>query len=218
MNHPIDDDNTPSTARIASPRRRRLIKLGASSVPVALTLASRPAMAWHCSSTSAWGSAVVGVGGASAVARQQSHTTSDEGWSIAQWAVKTNPGYCAGWTTCGTQKYGKTGSNAGMYALGTLKCTDLYSSGVGGATTGLVCDYLSGKSTSDFGACLLVAKLNMYYGSSGVASCLTTKGDQTSALLVLNQMATGSYTPSVGAKAWNSSDIMNYLVQNWMVQ
>ena len=36
--------------------RRRLLKTGVSVAPIVLTLASRPVLAWHCKSTSAWGS------------------------------------------------------------------------------------------------------------------------------------------------------------------
>ena len=60
---------TPATAAgtVVSQRRRRFIQAGV--VPVGLTLASRPAMAWHCNTTSAWGSAILRNGGASVQAR-----------------------------------------------------------------------------------------------------------------------------------------------------
>ncbi|MDE2298344.1 MAG: hypothetical protein KGK18_09270, partial [Burkholderiales bacterium] len=51
------DEAAPSIADTSFARRRRLLKLGATSVPVTLTLTSRPVLAWHCNTTSAWGSA-----------------------------------------------------------------------------------------------------------------------------------------------------------------
>jgi hypothetical protein len=53
-------------------KRRRLLKVGATGASVALTLTSRPARAWHCNSTSAWGSAQLAPT-TSTTARNTSH-------------------------------------------------------------------------------------------------------------------------------------------------
>ena len=78
----------PEAARpAASVSRRRLIKLGTAAVPVVATLASRPALAWHCQSPSAWGSEIINPN--TSLKNNLSHKTYiDETWTIVNW--KTN--------------------------------------------------------------------------------------------------------------------------------
>ncbi|MGI4848223.1 MAG: hypothetical protein ACRYGK_08815 [Janthinobacterium lividum] len=71
-------------------KRRRFIKGGAAAVPVALTLTSQPVMAWHCNSTSAWGSGQLQNNTGSVAARNELNRSGDECFFINQW--KTNNG------------------------------------------------------------------------------------------------------------------------------
>ncbi|TXD99553.1 hypothetical protein FUT87_02335 [Mitsuaria sp. TWR114] len=94
---------TPATAAgtVVSQRRRRFIQAGV--VPVGLTLASRPAMAWHCNTTSAWGSAILRNGGASVQARADAAVINNtECWYIANWKDNTGRPWCAAATPPGT--------------------------------------------------------------------------------------------------------------------
>ena len=49
------ENATPLKPDLAS-ARRRMLKRGIAVSPVVLTLVSRPVLAWHCKSPSAWGS------------------------------------------------------------------------------------------------------------------------------------------------------------------
>ena len=187
-------------------KRRRLFKLGASTATVALTLTSRPARAWHCNSTSAWGSAQLAPT-TSTNARTGGHQIDDECWSITEWCNNSShPGLGQPWPklncnnntqiiayTCGTlyQPYG------GMPT--TLKTTDK------------VMDKL--KNGSQFEKYMLCARLNSKFVTS-VRTCLTTNlNDQ------LPLMASGSYSPpNLPHVTWNQAEIIQYLSSNWMVQ
>ena len=75
-----------STGSISSPSRRRLIRIGASSVPVLATLTSRSALAaGNCISTSAWGSDQIS-GSASQTARHNANSAMvTTGFTITAW-------------------------------------------------------------------------------------------------------------------------------------
>ena len=130
-----EPDNTPSVdssvaaaqgnnAGLAADglKRRRLFKLGASTATVALTLTSRPARAWHCNSTSAWGSAQLAPT-TSTTARTGSHEIDDECWSITEWCNNTSHGSLGQpWHSLGCTST----SQINNYTVGTL-----YPRGVG---------------------------------------------------------------------------------------
>src|SRR3990167_1740944 len=70
---------------VASPSRRRIIRLGASAVPVLATLTSQSALAGQCISTSAWGSDQIS-GSASQAARHAGQGVAvTTGWTITAW-------------------------------------------------------------------------------------------------------------------------------------
>lgn len=82
---------------VASPSRRRLIRLGTAAVPVAATLASRPALAWHCRTFSAWGSIdLAKATGGTSLATRDDHLQNrpDECWYISDW-VNNTQGSCS---------------------------------------------------------------------------------------------------------------------------
>ena len=85
--------------------RRRLIKLGGVAAPVALTLTSRPVMAaWHCNTTSAWGSAQINPN-QSTTARNANNQLVDETWTIANWKDNTTrAGLGMPWTSLGNAR------------------------------------------------------------------------------------------------------------------
>ncbi len=187
-------------------KRRRLFKLGATGASVALTLTSRPARAWHCNTTSAWGSAQLAPT-ASTTARQTSHEITDECWSISEWCNNTAHGSLGQpWPHLGCT----TTTQINNYTVGTLYQP------YGGIPSGLsgsnkLMDKL--KNGTQFQKYMLCARLNAKFVSA-VQTCLRNNlTDQ------LPLMASGTYSPpNLPGVVWNQTDIMNYLTNNWMVQ
>src|ERR1700758_2531430 len=85
------DPGIPAGLAADGLKRRRLLKAGATGASVALTLTSRPARAWTCNSTSAWGSAQLAPT-TSTTARNALHGLSDDCWSITEWVNNTSHG------------------------------------------------------------------------------------------------------------------------------
>jgi hypothetical protein len=85
----VDSQSVLIAAGVASNSRRKLIKLGASAVPVVATLASQPALAWHCKSPSAWGSLQKNPNTSLKNNAAQTTTYPDETWYITNWANNT---------------------------------------------------------------------------------------------------------------------------------
>lgn len=219
-----DPDLTPAR-HTPSQRRRRLIKLGAGSVPVALTLASRPVFAAsQCNTTSAWGSAILMNGGASVRARATSTQLTASGWTmraitgnLAQTGVG---GGIPPWQVIYNQRYNGTqhdGLTDSQYAQMHLLVSDVFPGGLSGyaGTPTTVYDVLLANSnTKDFVPCLLAARINALYGSASISQCLSNqKGED-----LLAQMATGQFLPSNGGStSWNKDDIILYLLKNSIV-
>ena len=187
-------------------KRRRLLKVGATGASVALTLTSRPARAWHCNSTSAWGSAQLAQT-TSTTARNTSHQLTDECWSITEWVNNTSHGSLGQpWPHLGCT----TTTQINKYTVGTLYQP------YGGIPTGLagsnsLMDKL--KNGTQFQKYMLVARLNAKFVSN-VQTCLRNNlTDQ------LPLMASGSYSPpNLKGVVWNQSEIIQYLDSNWMVK
>ena len=214
-----EPDKTPSpessatAAQVSSARlvadglkRRRLLKLGASGASVALTLTSRPARAWHCNTTSAWGSAQLAPT-ASTTAREGGHEIGDECWSITEWCNNTVHGSLgAPWSHLGCT----TTTQINAYTVGTLYQP------YGGIPTGLtssnkLMDKL--KNGTQFQKYMLCARLNAKFVTN-VQTCL-----RNNLIDQLPLMASGTYSPpNLPGVVWNQTDIMNYLTANWMVQ
>ena len=187
-------------------KRRRLLKLGASGASVALTLTSRPARAWHCNTTSAWGSAQLAPT-ASTTAREGSHEITDECWSITEWCNNTAHGSLG-------QPWPHLGCNTTSQING-YTCATLYAP-YGGMPVGLsgsnsVMDKL--KNGTQFQKYMLCARLNAKFVTA-VQTCLRNNlTDQ------LPLMASGTYSPpNLPGVVWNQTEIINYLGSNWMVQ
>jgi hypothetical protein len=191
-------------------KRRRLLRLGASGASVALTLTSRPARAWHCNSTSAWGSAQLAPKNASTAARNTGNQITDECWSITEWCGNTAHGSLGQpWPHLGCN----TSTQINAYTVGTLYTPFGGASGtpVGLSSSDKVMDKL--KNGTQFQKYMLCARLNSKFVSS-VQTCLTNNLKDQLAL-----MAGGTYSPpNLPGVVWNQTDIINYLGSNYMVQ
>ncbi|MFY8044421.1 MAG: hypothetical protein ACOVOD_16000 [Rhodoferax sp.] len=197
--------------------RRRLIKLGGVAAPVALTLTSRPVMAWHCNTTSAWGSAQINPN-ASTTARNKKNELVDETWTIENWKHNTTrAGLPSPWTALG-QSFNvniQTSNPSGANYYKNFTAAWLFASV--GLPTGIGAhDKLWDKicNGSQWQKYMIVARMNTRL-ITNVKSCLTssTHVDQ------LRLMATGTYSPSnLGGVVWNQAMIIQYLEQNWIVR
>ncbi len=197
--------------------RRRLIKLGGAAAPVALTLTSRPVMAWHCNTTSAWGSAQINPN-ASTTARNRNNELVNETWTIENWKNNTTrAGLPMPWTSLGAARGVaiQTANPSGPNYYKNLTAGWLFASV--GLPTGLgTNDKLWDKicNGSQWQKYMIVARMNTTLVAN-VKSCLTssTHVDQ------LRLMATGTYAPSnLGGVVWNQAMIIQYLEQNWIVR
>jgi hypothetical protein len=197
--------------------RRRLLKLSGVAAPVALTLTSRPVMAWHCNTTSAWGSAQINPN-QSTSARNTNNQLGNETWTIANWKDNTTRvGLGMPWTSLGNAFgvaiHTSNPSSANYYK--NLTAAWLFASV--GLPSGLVgTDKLWDKicNGSQWQKYMIVARMNTIL-IANVKSCLTSSNhaDQ------LKLMATGTYSPSnLGGVVWDQAMIMQYLEQNWIVR
>jgi hypothetical protein len=200
------DPGLPSGLAADGLKRRRLLKAGATGASVALTLTSRPARAWHCNSTSAWGSAQLAPT-TSTTARNTTHQLTDECWSLTEWVNNTSHGALGQpWPHLGCN----TTSQINSYTVGTLYAP------YGGIPAGLTgTNQLMNKLKygTQFQKYMLVARLNAKFVTN-VQNCLKTNlVDQ------LPLMASGTYSPpNLPHVVWNQADIINYLTANYMVQ
>ena len=187
-------------------KRRRLLKVGATGASVALTLTSRPARAWHCNSTSAWGSAQLAPT-TSTTARNTSQELSDECWTITEWVNNTSHVTLGQpWPHLGCTNNGQINT----YTVGTLYAP------YGGIPAGLTTtNSLMNKLKygTQFQKYMLVARLNAKFVSN-VQTCLRSNlTDQ------LPLMASGTYSPpNLPGVVWDQAQIIQYLSSNYLVQ
>lgn len=208
---------------LAALRRRRFIKLGATAVPVSMTLASRPVMAWHCNTTSAWGSAVLRNGVASTKTRATNALMADECWTRTELCANSvHAGAGSGktpWLCIYNGKFSGQ-STAGYaskdaYAQAKLLISHLFGSlyGTPGASTNVKAYIAANPST--FATLMLVARINQLYAGTSVAACLSSGSIDELALMA--SQGPGTYRPSnsTGA-AWTLADIQKYLFDNYI--
>lgn len=195
---PVENGTEPLNSTVV-PARRRWLKNGASLAPIVLTLASRPVLAWHCKSPSAWGSEQLDP--TTSLSTNQGHSSYvDETWTISNWKNNTSrAGLPLPWTRLGYS--GDTWKN--------VKLSKLPSRGVtippGVDTSKKVIEFLG--SGSAFQKAIVVAQLNGLLLPS-VGNCITI-GE-------LRKMASGSYSPPHLNVVWNQTDILQYLQSNWI--
>ncbi|MBP9929188.1 MAG: hypothetical protein KBF63_07945 [Rhodoferax sp.] len=218
--HPATDTVSPAIAAMA--RRRRFIRLGASAVPVAMTLASRPVMAWHCNSTSAWGSAQLAGNVGSAKTRLDGTVTrGNECWYINDWKTNVNSNTnmsSAPWEAVKAARNETSVANAQR----NLTVGIIFPGGFTayGATT-KVWDIV--RNGSGWALSVTVARLNSLYATGGyttlINNCVASTnnsngGDQ---IVRMAKMGPLSYfSPNSPTYKWKESDITGYLSSNWL--
>lgn len=237
-----DSQSTPSAPtsvdaaarQLASTRRRRFIKLGGAAVPTALTLASRPVMAWHCNTASTWGS-VQGLTN-SAYTRSRVENVQlfpDETYPLSCWVANTGAGGSltskpwsrspasrtdgADLTVATHYKNATISELLGPFgaSVNGLVGTDTIWSVLNGKPEKLkngVCGtYVAGSSAyGDFQKLMLVAWLNYAILSSTLNRCL-----KPGSTIVLLGFGTESYVDPRGNK-WDKAQVVKYLQANWV--
>lgn len=216
----VEPQIQPSEERVAH-SRRRLFRQGASVV--AVTLASRPVLAWHCKSPSAWGSEQINPNTSlSTNAGHNSYT--DETWTISNWVSNTaRNNFGQPWVKL-KEKFplliDKSTKTNGSFDYKKVTVKKLFAtvSGLGRPTglndTAMVKDILS--MGSDLQKYTIVAQLNYV-----LLAPLTSPNDldKCVTLLDLRQMASGSYSPpNMVNVTWGAQDIVDYLYNNWIVR
>ncbi|MBK1679323.1 hypothetical protein [Rhodocyclus tenuis] len=199
--------------------RRRLFRQGAAVV--AVTLVSRPVLAWHCKSPSAWGSEQLNPN--TSLKTNAGHASyADETWTIDNWVNNTsrnNFGQPWGKLKSSYSKvYDKTNKTGGQFDFRKVTVGKLFST-VGALTrpsgmsdTDIVVNVLN---TKDFRSYVIVAQLNYL-----LLAPLATPNDldRCVTLVELKEMATGTYTPpNMRHVVWGQGQIIEYLNNNWIV-
>ncbi len=210
--------SSPVKPALAS-ARRRLLKRGVAVAPVVLTLASRPVLAWQCKSPSAWGSEQLNPH--TSLATNDGHKSwADETWSIGNWINNTNyHGFGQPWAKLYAKYPGIKKKTYTTFDYTKVTVGQLFGNvpnlgrPSGLSDTATVKSVLS--SGSKFQKYIIVAQLN-YILLAPLAS--PNDLDHCVTLAELKKMASGSYTPPNVAIVWNSTDIKNYLYNNWIVR
>ena len=218
----VEPQIQPSEERVAH-SRRRLFRQGASVV--AVTLASRPVLAWHCRSPSAWGSEQINPN--TSLKTNDGHTTlyPDETWTISNWVSNTaRNNFGQPWVKL-KQKFPSlidpsTKNNRGVFDYTKVSVKKLFDTVTGlGRPTGLsdtaTVKYILSNGT-DLQKYTIVAQLNYVLlaplsSPNDLDKCVT--------LLDLRQMASGSYSPpNMVNVTWGAQDIVDYLFNNWIAR
>ena len=212
----IHDSAAQAPLTLASPSRRSLVRLGTAVVPVVATLASRPALAWHCQSPSAWGSEQINPNTSLKTnAGHQSYP--DETWYITNW--RDNVARSA--TGTGDKPWVKlqkvyNGIGAANYdytKVTIAKLTSVIPSirVAGASPTANVKSILT--SGTNLQKSTIVAQLNYLllspYAANEIEQCL--------AFSDLQKMADATYKPS-GEATWTPTQIKNYLYNNYIAR
>jgi len=204
---------------VAIQRRRRFIKLGAGAVPVSLTLASQPVMAWHCNTTSAWGSAILKNGGASVQARaQDAEIQNTECWTVANWCDNTVRGAVSSsrpWTFVANGFWPGQGKSE-TYARSNLTIAQILPSGLKNvAGTAKVKDTLIANKDVFVGH-MIVARLNALFAGHRVAQCMI--GGGVDMMQKMAQEGPGVFKPNNSSGSpWTWPEIKRYLNENYIV-
>lgn len=203
--------------------RRRLIKLGVTTVPVVLTLASRPVLAWHCKSPSAWGSEQINPN--TSLKNTKAHPEyADETWTIANWRDNTARSAVGTtskpWSKLFTKypclKNDSCNLNQIGIAWSSVTVARLFSKVPIARPAGLT-DTTTIKtvltSGTDFQKYIICAQLNylLLQSLNDMDLCITFEE--------LKKMATGVYSPpNMPTVTWTTTDIVNYLHNNWFTR
>ncbi len=227
----MNDHNSPDTQepKVVSKEvsagtsdiRRRLLKRGASAVVV--TMASRPVLAWHCKSPSVTASEALNPYTSLAKKNASTRIWADETWGLREWMgnlVRTsnNNGVTEWWESSKPWSVFLQRASLGI-AYQNVKFEHLAAVGISppsGMGTLSAVKYLSSSSVPTWKKRVLVAQLNLFTLTGPNSGWLSNDLDNCVTMQQLNEMATGSYL--VAGKTWNSTDISNYLFNNWMAR
>ncbi|MEW5786981.1 MAG: hypothetical protein AB1899_03905 [Pseudomonadota bacterium] len=203
--------------------RRRMIKIGATAVPVIMTLASKPVLAWHCKSPSAWGSEQINPN--TSLINNPGHASyADETWTITNWRDNTKRsavGYtdkpwsklysaypCLKNTSCNLSQ---SGTSWDMITVSKLFSVVPIARPSGLSDTATVKTVLT--SGTNFQKYIICSQLNYLL--------LASKNEMDNCISMdeLKKMATGLYTPpGLGGVTWVEADIVSYLNNNWFTR
>jgi hypothetical protein len=233
---------------VASSRRRLLrAGLKAAPVVVA-TLAARPSLACHCVLPSAWGSINAALGGkqqdmgaqttidnvnnfTGSMARYKNSIienfpslkfsdflSNDNGWSALSTKFTANNLFPS------IQNHVWDDSKKVDYLKGNYPTDKNPVPNLPKLKTGVLCQKMgcvtpSGSDNAKpyslinnkgFGGSMLIAQINMYLGGRLPPECITK--------LMLDTMASGSYTAPQTSVNWGKTEIKNYLHNNWIAR
>lgn len=203
---------------VASPSRRRLVKLGGVAVPVVATLASQPALAWHCKSPSAWGSEIINPN--TSLKTNGAHQSyPDEAWYISNWANNTARSGISWLTATPWSRFftlyptikSAASNNSSNVTIAMLSSIGIQVAGANStAKVRAVLGTGSGAGTP-FQKSVITAQLNFKtvsgYSQNEMESCLAIDN--------LKAMASGSYSPAGLGVNWSQTDIIRYLSENY---
>lgn len=216
------DGVPPAPVTVASPSRRKLVKLGTVAVPVVATLASRPALAWHCQSPSAWGTEQINP--STSLKTNAGHQSyPDETWYISNWRDNiaraetgttnkpwnklkaTYPAiFDSSTTTSGKFDYTKVKISKLVAVIPGIRVA-------GASVTATVKTVLT--SGTELQKSTIVAQLNYLllspYAANEIEMCLPFSD--------LQKMADGTYAPS-GGSTWTVTQVKAYLYHNWIAR
>lgn len=187
-------------------------------MPVSLTLASRPVMAWHCNTTSAWGSAVLRNGGASVQARADKAVINEtECWFTNNWinnTVRSQVSSTAPWEFARR----RWASNRTLdWLKSNLTVATVFNGGTcyGVSGTAKVWTHIRSNQSS-LSTLLIVARLNTLFAGHNVASCVISNTGGGDMLLRMASQGPGVFKPANATLAWTDSDMRRYLRENWL--
>lgn len=215
---PVDSRFEASRLGSGLSGRRRFIKLGASAVPVAMTLTSQPVMAWHCDSTSAWGSAqVAGNVGSAKTRLDKNGQSGTECWYIANWVNDSKRSSSAffPWEVLANARYSSP-NNTSSYAKSNCKVSDIFPRGLFG-TNGSAKVWRVLQRGSSFAKAVIVARLNSLYATAvqtKINACIVTNGEDQ--VLEMARLGSQYSPPNHPNVLWSMADIEDYLRNNWL--
>lgn len=202
--------------------RRRLLKRGASAVVI--TMASRPVLAWHCKSPSVVASEALNPDTSLAKKNSSTRVWADETWGMNEWkgnlVRRSNGNSVTEWWESSKpwSVFLQRASLTIPYQDVTLQ--HLNAVGIfppaGMGNDPVVVNILKSSSVRLWKKRVLVAQLNLFTLTGPNSGWLSNDLDNCVTMDQLNQMATGSYV--VPGKPWGSSEISNYLYNNWMAR
>lgn len=213
----------PAMASPVSSARRRLIRLGAAAVPVAATVASRPALAWHCQTPSAWGSEMMDTN--TSLKNTNSPYLVDETWTCANWAANSDRGIGSKPLDKLKSKLG-VGTTASNITIGEVASRVSGFNAMGVATSKKITWAMSGSNCTNWVKLALCAQLNYYTLGSwkGWMACLNSNSQAPSANVIppaMQQMILGTYSPSGLSSGsysgtWSQAQVIAYFNNNWI--